>query len=75
MPELPAIASGIRLRHLLTHTSGLRSQWPLLTLAGRPPGEAVHSIPEILDLVSRQQRLNFEPGDDFLWRKAMAFTL
>lgn len=74
LPELPAIASGIRLRHLLTHTSGLRSQWPLLTLAGRPPGEAVHSIPEILDLVSRQQRLNFEPGDDFLYNNT-AFTL
>ncbi len=74
LPELPPAARTIRLRHLLTHTSGLRSQWPLLTLAGRPPGEAVHSIPEILSLVSRQQRLNFEPGDDFLYNNT-AFTL
>jgi CubicO group peptidase (beta-lactamase class C family) len=74
LPELPEAAKGIRLRHLLTHTSGLRSQWPLLTLAGRPPGEAVHSIPEILSLVSRQHRLNFEPGDDFLYNNT-AFTL
>lgn len=74
VPELPEFADGITIQHLLTHTSGLRSQWPLLTLAGRPPGEAVHTIDEILDLVSRQRRLNFAPGDHYLYNNT-AFTL
>lgn len=74
VPELPEFASGITIQHLLTHTSGLRSQWPLLSVAGRPPGEAVHTIDEILDLVSRQRRLNFEPGEHYLYNNT-AFTL
>lgn len=74
VPELPEVAAGITIQHLLTHTSGLRSQWPLLTVAGRPPGEAVHTIDEILDLVSRQHRLNFEPGEYYLYNNT-AFTL
>lgn len=74
VPELPEFAAGITIQHLLTHTSGLRSQWPLLSIAGRPPGEAVHTIDEILDLVSRQRRLNFEPGEHYLYNNT-AFTL
>ena len=74
IPELPAFGEGIRVRHLLSHVSGLRSQWPLLTLAGRPPTLAVHTIPEILDLVSRQTRANFQPGEEYLYNNT-AFTL
>lgn len=74
VPELPEFAAGVTIQHLLTHTSGLRSQWPLLTIAGRPPGEAVHTIDEILDLVSRQRRLNFQPGEHYLYNNT-AFTL
>jgi CubicO group peptidase (beta-lactamase class C family) len=74
VPELPEFAAGVTIQHLLTHTSGLRSQWPLLTIAGRPPGEAVHTVDEILDLVSRQRRLNFEPGEHYLYNNT-AFTL
>ena len=48
VPELPDFGTPILIRHLLTHTSGLRSQWPMLTLAGRPPSEAVHTVDEIL---------------------------
>jgi CubicO group peptidase (beta-lactamase class C family) len=67
VPELPDFGTPIRVGHLLTHTSGLRSQWVLLSLAGRPPGEVVHTTAEILDLVRRQRRLNFDPGDDYLY--------
>ncbi len=74
VPELPAFASAITIQHLLTHTSGLRSQWPLLSIAGRPPGEVVHTVDEILALVGRQQRLNFEPGEHYLYNNT-AFTL
>lgn len=74
LPEVPDFGTPVLIRHLLTHTSGLRSQWPLLTLAGRPPGSAVHTIGEILDLVSRQKRLNFAPGEEFLYNNT-GFTL
>lgn len=67
LPEVPDFGRTITIRHLLTHTSGLRDQWALLGLAGWPPGTQVHSIPLILDLVSRQRRLNFDPGSLYLY--------
>ena len=74
VPELPDFGTPILIRHFLNHTSGLRSQWPMLTLAGRPPGLAVHTIPEILELVSHYTELNFTPGDEYLYNNT-AFTL
>ena len=74
IPELPDFGTPILIRHLLNHTSGLRSQWPMLTLAGRPPGMAVHTIAEILELVSHYRELNFKPGDEFLYNNT-GFTL
>lgn len=74
VPELPAFGSGVTIQHLLTHTGGLREQWPLLSMAGRPPTEAVHTIDEILDLTSRQRRANFAPGEHYLYNNT-AFTL
>jgi hypothetical protein len=64
---VPDFGRTITLRHLLTHTSGLRDQWNLLSAAGRPTGLAVHTMEEILDLVGRQRELNFMPGDDYLY--------
>ena len=74
VPELPDFGTPILIRHFLNHTSGLRSQWPMLSLAGRPPGRAVHTIPEILELVSGYKELNFTPGDEYLYNNT-AFTL
>ena len=74
VPEVPDFGTPILIRHLLTHTSGLRSQWPMLTLAGRPPGSAVHTVAEILELVSHYEELNFKPGEEFLYNNT-AFTL
>jgi len=74
VPELPDFGTPILIRHFLNHTSGIRSQWPMLTLAGRPPGLAVHTVDEILDLVSHYKELNFKPGDEYLYNNT-AFTL
>src|SRR5512143_1250609 len=74
VPELPDFGTPILIRHFLNHTSGLRSQWPMLTIAGRPPGRAVHTIDEILELVSDYKELNFKPGDEYLYNNT-AFTL
>ena len=67
VPEVPDFGMPILVRHLLNHTSGMRSQWPLMSLSGRPPGTAVHTVDEILELVGRMKELNFDPGDEFLY--------
>ncbi len=67
LPEVPDFGAPILIRHLLNHTSGLRSQWSLLSLSGREPGMAVHTIDEILELVGRMKELNYKPGDEYLY--------
>lgn len=67
LPEMQDYGTPITIRHLLTHTSGLREQWSLLALAGNPPGTQVHDQAVILDLASRQKGLNFKPGAEFFY--------
>lgn len=67
VPEVPEFGETITLRHLLSHTSGLRDQWGLLNIAGSPPGSAVHTIDHILRLVQAQRMLNFSPGAEYLY--------
>jgi CubicO group peptidase (beta-lactamase class C family) len=67
LPEMPNYGTPITIRHLLTHTSGLREQWSLLALAGSGPGSQIHTQSTILDLASRQMELNFSPGAEFLY--------
>jgi CubicO group peptidase (beta-lactamase class C family) len=68
LPEVPAFGGQkITIRHLLTHTSGLRDQWGLLGIEGRGPGTQVHSALTTLDLISRQKMLNFPPGSAYLY--------
>jgi CubicO group peptidase (beta-lactamase class C family) len=74
VPELPDFGAPILIRNFLNHTSGLRSQWPMLSMAGRPPGQAVHTVDEILELVSGYKELNFKPGDEYLYNNT-GFTL
>lgn len=67
LPEVPDFGHTITIRHLLQHTSGLRDQWGLLAMQGHPPGEEVHTLPTILDLVTHQRALNFRPGEEYLY--------
>ncbi len=70
LPELPDFGAQITIRHLLTHTSGLRTFRPLVALRGRPDGLAVHTNAEILALMARQRDLNFPPGEEYLYSNA-----
>ncbi len=75
LPEVPDFGGPpILIRHFLNHTSGLRSQWPLLALSGRETGRAVHTVDEILELVSGLRELNFKPGDEYLYNNT-GYTL
>jgi CubicO group peptidase (beta-lactamase class C family) len=67
LPELPPWADSITLRQMLGHTSGLRDQWTLFEIQGRPLGSVAHRLADVLELAKRQQRLNFAPGTQWLY--------
>lgn len=67
LPEVPDFGKKITIRNLITHTSGLRDQNDFFALMGLPMGRSVHTNDEILEVVSRQKRLNFDPGTEYLY--------
>ncbi len=67
VPEVPRLDARITLGQLAHHTSGLRDQWSLLRMAGWRWEEDVVKEADVLDLISRQRALNFEPGSAFLY--------
>jgi len=66
IPEIPVAGSGITLRHMVHHQSGLREKWDLFLLGGGREGDLV-TQQDVLDLVKRQRDLSFAPGTDFLY--------
>src|SRR5262245_19582056 len=66
LPELHDFGRMITLRHLLQHTSGLRDQWSLLTLAGWRMDDVI-TDDDVFRLVCRQRELNFDPGARHLY--------
>jgi CubicO group peptidase (beta-lactamase class C family) len=66
LPELHDFGKTITIWHLLHHTSGLRDQWNLLTLAGWRMDDVI-TEQDILRLVWRQRELNFAPGAEELY--------
>jgi CubicO group peptidase (beta-lactamase class C family) len=63
LPEFPEYERPITIRHLLTHTSGLREWSNLVAVAGWPRDERVHTQADLLDVVYRQKALNYPVGD------------
>jgi CubicO group peptidase (beta-lactamase class C family) len=74
VPEIPSYGKTITLREMLHHTSGLRDILGLLLLAGRN-FEDIHPTPELLDLLSRQKALNYQPGEEFLYSNTNFFLM
>jgi len=68
IPELPDCASDINIRHLLTHTSGLRPYGVLGYLSGLH-SEHPYSEDDIIRFVSRHESLDFEPGKEYMYSK------
>jgi CubicO group peptidase (beta-lactamase class C family) len=75
IPELPdyeALAApkaqttkaggGLTIRHMLSHTSGLRDWGNVAGIAGWPRTTRAHTHAHVLEIVSRQRALNFTPG-------------
>jgi YD repeat-containing protein len=63
IPEFPAYDRVITIRHLLTHTSGLREWSNLVAAQGWPRSERAHTQADLLDVVYRQKALNYPVGD------------
>jgi CubicO group peptidase (beta-lactamase class C family) len=74
VPELPAYSRPVTIRHLLHHTSGLRDYIGLLTLAGARIDD-VTTADDAIAMISRQKRLNFEPGTEHLYSNSGYFLL
>ncbi|MFN2565608.1 MAG: serine hydrolase domain-containing protein [Gemmatimonadaceae bacterium] len=70
--ELPAYDKPVTVRHLLTHTSGLRDYLTLWYLAGVDDADYTTND-EALDLIRRQKALNFSPGDQRLYSNSGFF--
>ena len=62
IPELPDYAASITIRQMLHHTSGLRDWGNVAWIGGWPRGTRVHTHDHVLDILSRQEALNFAPG-------------
>jgi CubicO group peptidase (beta-lactamase class C family) len=62
IPELPEYAWPVTIRHMLSHTSGLRDWGSVESIAGWPRTTREYTHAHVLEIVSRQKSLNFEPG-------------
>ena len=62
IPELPDYKVPLTIRHMLTHTSGLRDWGSVASIAGAPRTTREYTHAHVLDIVSRQKSLNFQPG-------------
>jgi CubicO group peptidase (beta-lactamase class C family) len=65
VPELPDYGVPLTIRHMLTHTSGLRDWGSIASIGGWPRTQRAHTHAHVLDIVSRQKALNFTPGTNW----------
>lgn len=66
IPELPAYDNPVTIRQLVHHTSGVRDYLALRSIAGRS-FEDFFDMPWAVELIARQEQLNFTPGSEFLY--------
>ncbi len=74
VPEVPGHGNTITLEHLVHHISGVRDQWSLLIMAGWRWEADVVRQEDVLNIISRQKSLNFDPGTTYLYSNT-GFTL
>lgn len=65
VPEIPDYGHTITIRHLLTHTSGLRDWGSVADIAGWGRELRTHTHDHVIDILSRQRALNFTPGQEY----------
>ena len=75
LPEMPAYEKPVTVRHLLHHTSGLRDYNALLELAGFRDDADSPTVAEALEIVRRQKKLNYAPGEEYSYTNTGFFLL
>jgi len=73
LPWFPDLKEKITIRDLLNHTSGIRDQWQLLAIQGTRLDDII-TQEHIIKILSRQQALNFKPGEKYSYSNSN-FTL
>ncbi|MBX2924480.1 MAG: beta-lactamase family protein [Chitinophagaceae bacterium] len=66
LPWFPDLKVKITIRHLLNHTSGIRDQWQLLAISGTRLDDVI-TQEHIVKILSKQQALNFKPGEKYFY--------
>lgn len=66
LPEVPDFGTTITIRHLLTHTSGLRNFQNMLSMAGWRSGDPMMNE-DLLRFIAKQKELNFPVGEEYLY--------
>ncbi|MFC0512563.1 serine hydrolase domain-containing protein [Mucilaginibacter angelicae] len=69
----PNLKQKITIRNLLNHTSGIRDQWQLLGISGTRIDDVI-TQEHIIKVLSKQQALNFIPGEKFMYSNS-GYTL
>jgi xanthine dehydrogenase YagR molybdenum-binding subunit len=65
LPEIPQYERPVTIRMLLDHTSGLRDWGDIASLGGWPRGTRAYEQAHVLEIISRQRALNYQPGDAY----------
>lgn len=66
IPSFPDYGVELTVSHLLHHTGGVRDYLTTMALAGLH-AENVFTEEEVVELICRQQQLNFPPGEEYLY--------
>lgn len=73
-PELKNYGKKIKVRHLIHHTSGIRDYLELAALKGYEDYE-MYTKEDVLNWLSRQEGLNFDPNEEYLYSNSGYFLL
>jgi CubicO group peptidase (beta-lactamase class C family) len=73
LPWFPDLKVKITVQHLLNHTSGIRDQWQLLAISGTRLDDVI-TQEQIVKILSKQQALNFAPGEKYSYSNS-GFTM
>ncbi len=65
-PDLPDWADPVRIRHLVHHTSGIRDYLVVMSLRGFGD-DAHYTDTDVLRALRQLERLNFDPGTEYLY--------
>lgn len=74
-PEMRQYEKPLFVKHLIYHTSGLRDYNGLLALAGFRPESDCPNVDEALEVIFKQKRLNYPPGEEFSYTNTGYFLI